>query len=50
MSRPYAYIAYLIMATSRKRYPFMLLSVAGILAYFATREDAETFIQQEVAQ
>ena len=49
MPRPYAYIAYLIMATGRKRYPFMLLSVAGILAYFVTREDAEHFIQAENA-
>ena len=49
MPRPFAYIAYLILATGRKRYPFMLLSVAGILAYFATREDAEQFIRAEHA-
>lgn len=37
---------YLILATARKRYPFLLLSISGIVAYFETRAAAETFIKE----
>ncbi len=47
MSRPFQFSRFLILAT-RKRYPFAVLSWRGLLAYFETRADAETFINLEV--
>ena len=45
MSRPYEFAQFLILATNgRRRYPFALLSVRGIVAYFESRAAALDFI------
>ena len=41
---PYQFTRYLILATARKRYPFALLTCAGLVAYFQSRQDAVNFI------
>ena len=48
MPRPFAYVAFLILATAHKSFPFMLLDTGGVRGYFVTREDAEAFISMEV--
>lgn len=47
MTKPFAHVRHLILATSRKAYPFLVLSVGGVRAYFVTRADAEGFVKTE---
>ena len=45
MARPFQYSNYLIMATGRNKFfPFVVLSITGIRAYFVDRDAAESFV------
>lgn len=42
--KPYQFTRFLILATAKRRYPFALLGAHGLVAYFASREDAVSYI------